>query len=317
TLVDPDNRLFNYSITNAGSTFTIIKRVVTWTTNANSKTYGSADPVPLTTGSGTNFVVADGVTAVYTRAAGEDVGGYAFTATLHSTTLSDAQLAINYAITNTGSTFTINTKSVTVLTANAGKTYGDSDPSPLTTADLSGFLAGDNITATFSRAAGNNVAAYHITTTLVDPDSRLFNYSITNAGSTFTIIKRVVTWTTNANSKTYGSADPVPLTTGSGTNFVVADGVTAVYTRAAGEDVGGYAITATLHSTTLSDAQLAINYAITNTGSTFTITKAALTITADADPATPTLDTFTKVYDSQIYSPFTVRYSGLVNGDTS
>src|SRR5438445_12118884 len=43
----------------------------------------------------------------------------------------------------------------------------------------------------------------------------LNNYNITNAGNEFTIEKRDATWTTNANSKTYGNADPDPLTTGS------------------------------------------------------------------------------------------------------
>ena len=44
----------------------------------------------------------------------------------------------------------------------------------------------------------------------------LANYIITNTGAAFTIDKRVATWTTNASSKTYGDADPSPLTTGSG-----------------------------------------------------------------------------------------------------
>ena len=57
-------------------------------------------------------------------------------------------------------------------------------------------------------------------------------------------------WTTNNNSKTYNpAADPNPLTTSGGNTFLVADGVTAVYTRVPGQNVGTYHITATLHST--------------------------------------------------------------------
>ena len=76
----------------------------------------------------------------------------------------------------------------------------------------------------------------------------LTNYIITNDGASFTINKRPATWTTNPASKTYGDADPVPLTTGSGTNFVAADNVTATYSRAAGENASPptYHITATL-----------------------------------------------------------------------
>src|SRR5439155_16258183 len=42
-----------------------------------------------------------------------------------------------------------------------------------------------------------------------------------------------------------------------------------------------------------------------------------LTITADALPGTGANDAFSKVYDGLVYSPFTVRYSGFVNGETS
>src|SRR5437763_12958487 len=56
----------------------------------------------------------------------------------------------------------------TLFRSNNSKTYGDADPSPLTTGSGSGFLAGDNVTATYSRVAGESVAGglYHITATL-------------------------------------------------------------------------------------------------------------------------------------------------------
>jgi hypothetical protein len=277
----------DYAITNAGATFTISPRGAAWTTNPAGKTYGDADPSPLTTGSGSNFVAADGVFAAYTRAAGENVvaGGYHITTTLHSTALSDAQLAANYAITNAGATFTINPKAAAWTTTSASKTYGNADPSPLTSGSGSGFLTADGVTATYARASGENVVAggYHITATLHSAklsDAQLAaDYSITSAGATFTINPRTATWTTNPASKTFAQTDPSPLTTGSGSNFLVAGGVSAVYMRAAGEIVGTYHITATLHSTSLSDAQLAANYNITNAGATFTINTAPLSAT--------------------------------------
>ena len=77
---------------------------------------------------------------------------------------------------------------------------------------------------TYSRVAGENASppTYHITATLGPPDV-IANYNITNNGAEFTINKRAATWTTNPASKTYGDADPVPLTTGSGSDFVAAD----------------------------------------------------------------------------------------------
>src|SRR5207245_2014903 len=108
---------------------------------------------------------------------------------------------------------------------------------------------------------------YHITATLA-PAAALSNYTITNAGASFTINTRPATWTTNAASKTYGDVDPNPVTTGSGTNFVAADNVSATYSRSAGESVlgGPYMITATL-----APAAALSNYTITNAGASFTI----------------------------------------------
>src|SRR6185436_17253924 len=99
--------------------------------------------------------------------------------------------------------------------------------------------------------AGENASppTYHITATLnATPLSALDNYVITNAGAEFTINKRAATWNTDPASKTYGDPDPSPLTTGSGSNFVAADNVSATYSRVAGENASGptYHITATL-----------------------------------------------------------------------
>src|SRR5207249_2266814 len=172
----------------------------TWTTAAASKTYGDGDPSPLTTGSGSNFVAGDNVTATYSRAAGEN----ASLATYHITAaLAPAAVLGNYNITNAGAEFTINKRNATWTTAAASKTYGDGDPSPLTTGSGGNFIAADNVTATYSRAAGENasLATYHITAAVASA-AVLGNYNITNAGAEFTINKRDATWTTAAASKT-------------------------------------------------------------------------------------------------------------------
>ena len=294
----PLSALDNYIITNDGAEFTINKRLATWTTNPNSKTYGDPDPVPLTTGSGSNFVAADNVTATYARAAGENASPptYHITATLSATPLSALD---NYIITNDGAEFTINKRLATWTTNPNSKTYGDPDPVPLTTGSGSNFVAADNVTATYARAAGENASppTYHITATLsATPLSALDNYIITNDGAEFTINKRLATWTTNPNSKTYGDPDPAPLTTGSGSNFVAADNVTATYARAAGENASPptYHITATLSATPLSALD---NYIITNDGAEFTINKRLATWTTNpasktyGDPDPPPLTT--------------------------
>src|SRR5206468_1330391 len=201
--------------------------------------------------SGSGFVAGDTVTATYTRASGETVlgGPYHIAATL-----GPADVVANYNITNAGANFTINAKNATWTTNPASKTYGDDDPNPLTTGSGSNFIAGDNVTASYIRAAGENASppTYHISATLhATPASALDNYIIANVGAEFTINKRLATWTTDPNSKTYGDLDPSPLTTGSGSNFVPADGVTASYSRVAGENASppSYHITVTLSAT--------------------------------------------------------------------
>ena len=272
-----------------------------------SKTYGDVDPVPLTTGSGSGFLAADSVAATYSRASGETVlgGPYHITATL-----TPAGVLSNYSITNAGAAFTIDTRPATWTTNPASKTYGNADPVPLTTGSGSNFVAADNVTASYSRVSGETVLGgpYHITATLT-PVAVLSNYSITNNGAGFTINTRPATWTTNPASKTYGTGDPNPLTTGSGSNFVAADNVTASYSRVSGETVlgGPYHITATL-----TPAAVLSNYSITNNGANFTINPATLTITA-----TNRSKVFAATYAPDTTSP-SVDFSvnGLVTGDS-
>src|SRR5207302_1407518 len=187
----------------------------TWTTNANSKTYGYADPSPLTTGSGSGFVAADGVSASYSRASGETVAGspYHITATLSATV---AGALGNYDITNNGADFTINKKEATWTTNANSKTYGYAEASPLTTGSGSGFLPTDGVSATYSRVAGENASppTYHITATLsASVAGALNNYNITNAGAEFTINKAAtVTVVTCPASVTYNGSAQTPCT---------------------------------------------------------------------------------------------------------
>ena len=71
--------------------------------------------------------------------------------------------------------------------------------------------------------------------------------------------------TPNAASKVYGDVDPA--FSGALTNFLPADGVTATYSRTAGETVGNYTISATLSPTGVLG-----NYNITYNTANFTIT---------------------------------------------
>ena len=74
---------------------------------------------------------------------------------------------------------------------------------------LTGFLAADGVTATYSRTAGETVAGspYTISATL-SPAGVLGNYDITYNTASFTINKKAASVTPNAASKTYGDGGP-------------------------------------------------------------------------------------------------------------
>jgi len=79
-------------------------------------------------------------------------------------------------------------------------------PDPALTGTLSGFLAGDGVTATYSRTAGETVAGspYTISATL-SPAGVLGNYSITYNTANFTITPAGLTITATARTKVYGA----------------------------------------------------------------------------------------------------------------
>ena len=269
--LSPAAALANYTITYNTASFTINKATASVTPNAASKTYGAADPA--LTGTLSGFLAADGVTATYSRTAGETVAGSPYTI---SATLSPAAALANYTVTYNTASFTITKATASVTPNAASKTYGAADPA--FTGTLSGFLAADGVTATYSRTAGETVAGgpYTISATL-SPASALGNYTITYNTASFTINKATASVTPNAASKTYGAADPA--LTGTLSGFLAADGVTATYSRTAGETVAGSPYTI---SATLSPAGVLANYTITYNTASFTITKATASVTPNA-----------------------------------
>src|SRR6185369_5726181 len=196
---------------------------VTFTVKQGATTIGAATT--------DNTVVAGAASVNYVLPAGTKAGAYTIEA-------SYTPGAGFNASGGTGS-LTINKRAIEV-TADSGqfKIYGDADP-VFTYTITSGSLVSPNaFTGALSRVAGENAGLYAITigTLAINDGNGGNNYNLTFVSKNFEIKKRNATWTTNAASKTYGDADPNPLTTGSGSNFVAADNVTATYSRAAGEN---------------------------------------------------------------------------------
>lgn len=141
--------------------------------------YGSAVPAisPTLTGLlGTDTAASLGVTCSSTYTATSKVGSYPTSCTVANST--------GYAITYVAGTVTVTPLAASVTPNAASKLWGTADPA--LTGTLSGFLPTDNVTATYSRAAGENVGTYTISATLAPP-AVLSNYTITYNTAVFTI----------------------------------------------------------------------------------------------------------------------------------
>src|SRR5205814_1525099 len=118
-----------------------------------------------------NGDTASVVTGTLSRVAGETVANSPYA-------IQEGTLAAgtNYTISFTGANFTITTKAASVTPAAKTKEYGSSDPT--LTGTLSGFLAADDVVASYSRTSGETVLGSPYTISAVlSPAGVLSNYT--------------------------------------------------------------------------------------------------------------------------------------------
>ncbi|SUJ00986.1 gliding motility-associated C-terminal domain [Sphingobacterium spiritivorum] len=206
-------------------------------------------------------------------------------------------LSANYAITYQDGSLTITKANLTVTADAKTKVYGTNDPA--LTYKVTGLVNNDAstvVTGTLKRAVGENIGSYAIS----NNDLTASNYLITYAGADLTITKANLTVTADAKTKVYGTNDPALTYKVTGlVNNDASTVVTGTLKRAVGENVGTYAIS--------NNDLTASNYTITYAGADLTISKANLTVTADAK---------TKVYGTNDPA-LTYKVTGLVNNDAS
>jgi hypothetical protein len=187
--------------------------------------------------------------------------------------------------------------------ANQQKVYGQPDPS--LTGTPSGFLFSDNVTATYTRVAGQSAGTYLISATL-SPSGVLGNYSITYNTANFTITPATLTGTTQPVSYVYGAVPVPPVSTVMYTGFaymdtaasVISGTLTCVSTAMANSPVSVYTIAC-------SGQSAAPNYTINYVGNTLSITPVQLTGTSQNATAT---------FGAPIPA-LTAMFSVFVNGD--
>ena len=170
-------------------------------------------------------------------------------------------------------------KAAATVTVDAGQTkvYGETDPE--LTATVAGLVGEDTLNYTLARAEGVNVGEYALTVTLGENP----NYNVTAVDGTFTITPKAVTVTADDADKYFSADDPNEFTA-TVTGLVGSDTVAYTVERAAGEEVGTYAITP------YGDAEQG-NYSVTYVPGNFTI-KAAVAKIGD-DYYTTLADAFT------------------------
>jgi len=118
----------------------------------------------------------------------------------------------NYNDANGDVAIVINKQPASVTPNDASKSLGASDPVPLTTGTLSGFIASDGVTATYSRTMGDTVAGspYTISATL-SPTGALGNYDITYNTAKFTITYGVCLLFDNSKAVQKNATIPIKL----------------------------------------------------------------------------------------------------------
>jgi uncharacterized protein YjbI with pentapeptide repeats len=282
TLVDPDSRLANYTVSNPNGALTVTKADLTVVNTDRSKVYGVTLTNADYTGSITGIQASDNITITRAStgdAANATVAGstYPIVGTLVDP---DSRLA-NYNVTNPDGALTVTKADLTVVNTDRSKVYGVTLTNADYTGSITGIQAGDNITITRASsgdAANATVAGstYPIVGTLVDPNGRLANYNVTNPDGALTVGQKAISVTANdGQTKLYGSIDPIltyQITSGSLVNGDVLNGQLG---RISGENVGSYLI----NQGTLANS----NYSIIFIQANFTITPLSVVVTPNSE----------------------------------
>src|SRR5262249_11336847 len=196
----------NYTFTLVPGTLTVNAATLTVTAQSTSRTYGATNPTftAFITGfvNGDTLSVVSGSASLSTTATqASGVGTYPISSTLGTLA------SVNYIFTFVNGLLTITPATASVTPNAASKTYGAVDP--VLTGTLTGFLAADNVTATYSRAAGETVSGgpYTISAAL-SPAGVLGNYSITANTALFTINQAPssTTFTSSLNPSVFGTS---------------------------------------------------------------------------------------------------------------
>jgi hypothetical protein len=279
----------NYTITYVNGTLTVVAAtlIITW-----------ANPAPIFYGTA--------LTAAQLDATANVSGSFAYTPT-NGSVLNAGTNTLSVIFTPSDTTDYVNaTNTVSLIVSNAplvvtaastNRAYGQANP--VFSGTLIGVTNGDNITAVYSTTAAISsvLGTYAIVPSLVDPNDRQTNYTVSLVNGTLTIGQAtpMMTWT-----------NPAPISYGAA--------ITTNELNAAANVPGSFAYTPT-------------NGAVLNTGSNtlsviFTPTDTVdyrsltdtVTVVVSPAPLTVTASNFSRPFDTG-NPEFTGTITGLTNGD--
>jgi hypothetical protein len=296
TLSDPGSKLSNYTLTqNVGAlTVTQATTVLTWATPA-AITYGT--PLSAVQLNATSGGVAG--TFVYTPAAGVVLAAGSHTLSVMFTPTDTADYGSAIATVN----LQVNKAALVVTPNPASRLYAAANP--VFTGAITGMIAGDGISATYASGANAttpvgiySTGANAIASMMVDPGSKLANYTVTqNLGAlTITQVTTGLTWPTPA-AITYGTA------------------LSGAQLNATSGGVAGAFVYSPLAGTVLSAGSHTLNVTFTPTdGADYSTATASVTLTVNPAILTVTPAPSTKVYGTT--NPvFSGSITGMIPGD--
>jgi plastocyanin len=223
---------YTLSIATAPKFIITAKPVIITPVAGQTKIFGSADPTPFTY-TNTPLVGADAITGLMERAAGSDVGNYAFS-------IGSLTAGANYTLTvEAAPTFSITPKPI-VVTADAGQTkaYGSADPTPFTYTNTP-LIGADAISGTLARVSGEIVGDYEYSIGSLSASS---NYTLTVASTPkFSITpKSIIITGVAGQNKIFGEADPAVFNYTFAPALEGSDVITGAMERVSGENAGDY-----------------------------------------------------------------------------
>jgi hypothetical protein len=312
----------NYAFAFVNCTLTVTAATLTVTANDASKDYGQANPGFTETITGyvngdTASVVSGAASLSTTATPASGVGGYTITAA--QGTLS----AANYRFALVNGTLSVSAAPLTITAIDASKSQGQ--PNPAFTASYNGFVNGDtgaSLSGTLAFATPANTSSPAGSYSVTPGGLTSANYTINFVSGTLTVTPVSASASATAvvssgNPIVYGQAvtfmatvSAVAPATGTPSGTVsFLDGSTLI-----GKAVlAGGSASITLSGLTAGSHSITVSYSGDNAFAAST--SATLNQTVNAAPLRVTANNVSRVYGTG-NPPFTVSYSGFVNGDS-